>query len=112
MYDISGGSMWANKADCIISYYRPDYHIDKSSPNIQIHIQKVKRKRTGGKVGDFPLKLNWSIKRFVDPISGEPYCNPSRVGINDTKPKVVQSFTSRKPYIENNDLPDDTSNIF
>jgi len=108
MYDISGGSMWANKADGIVSYYRPDYHLDKSSPNIQIHIQKVKRKRTGGKVGEFPLRLNWSMKRFVDPVSGESFCNPKRDELAASKKvQAPLNFSIRKPYIDDNDTPED-----
>lgn len=78
MYDISGGSMWANKSDNIISYYRPNHHIDKTSPEVKIFIQKLKRRRTGGKPGDFEMRMNWSIKRFVEPISGLPYLDPQK----------------------------------
>lgn len=78
MYDISGGAMWANKSDNIISYYRPNHHVDKTSPQVQIHIQKIKRRRTGGKPGDFPILMNWGTKRFVDPLSGLPYLDPKR----------------------------------
>jgi len=108
MYDISGGAMWANKADQIISYYRPDYHLDKSSPNVQIFIQKVKRKRTGGKVGDFFLRLNWSIKRFVNPINGQSYCNPQRDKIADaSRVQTELGFVPRKPYLDDDkEIPD------
>jgi twinkle protein len=78
MYDISGGAMWANKSDNIISYYRPNHHIDKTSPEVKIYIQKIKRRRTGGKPGDFDIRMNWEIKRFVDPISGRPYLDLKR----------------------------------
>lgn len=78
MYDVSGGAMWANKSDNIISYYRPNHHVDKTSPQVQIHIQKIKRRRTGGKPGDFPILMNWGTKRFVDPLSGLPYLDPKR----------------------------------
>jgi twinkle protein len=76
MYDVAGGAMWGNKMDNIISYYRPNFHIDKNDPNVQVYIQKVKRKRTGGKQGDFPLILNWGRKRYMNPVSGEMPCNP------------------------------------
>jgi len=75
-YDIAGGAAWGNKMDNIVSYYRPNFHIDKNDPNVQIYIQKLKRKRTGGKLGDFPLVLNWGKKRYADPISGEMPCDP------------------------------------
>lgn len=76
LYDISGGSMWANKSDNVISYYRPNHHVNKSSPEVTIYIQKTKRLRTGGKNGQFDLKMNWAIKRFVDPITEVAFCNP------------------------------------
>jgi twinkle protein len=64
-YDLYGGSMWANKADQIISYYRPHFHIDKNNPEVDVYIQKLKRKRTGGKMGHFPLSLNWAKKDIL-----------------------------------------------
>lgn len=76
MYDIAGGAMWGNKVDQIISYYRPQFHVDKNSPDVEIYIQKVKRKRTGGQLGSFPLKFNWNKKRFSNPISGAVPCDP------------------------------------
>jgi len=76
MYDIAGGAVWGNKSDQIISYYRPNFHIDKNSTEVEVYIQKLKRKRTGGKLGNFPLKLNWGKKRYINPISGEEPCDP------------------------------------
>jgi twinkle protein len=93
MYDISGGSMWANKSDNIISYYRPNHHIDKTSPEVKIFIQKLKRRRTGGKPGDFEMRMNWAVKRFVDPISGMPYLDPQKRAV----PKADQQALW-KPY--------------
>lgn len=78
MYDIAGGAMWGNKVDQILSYYRPNFHIDKNDPNVTVYVQKLKRKRTGGKLGDFPLVLNWKCKRYADPINGFMYCDPER----------------------------------
>lgn len=76
MYDIAGGAMWGNKVDQILSYYRPNYHNDKNDPNVQIYIQKVKRKRTGGRLGDFPLIFLWSVKRYADPFTNDIFCDP------------------------------------
>lgn len=76
MYDIAGGAMWGNKVDQIISYYRPNFHMDKNDPHVTVYIQKLKRKRTGGKLGDFPLILNWKHKRYANPVSGEMPCDP------------------------------------
>jgi twinkle protein len=75
MYDIAGGAVWGNKCDQILSYYRPRFHEDKNSPEVDVYVQKLKRKRTGGKLGHFPLRLNWSIKRYVED-SGNIPCDP------------------------------------
>ncbi len=77
MYDIAGGAMTGNKSDQIISYYRPNFHLDKNDPNVQVHIQKLKRRRTGGKLGQFEIKLNWSTKRYSD-MFDHTYCDPER----------------------------------
>lgn len=97
MYDIAGGAMWGNKCDQIISYYRPNFHTDKNDPNVQVYIQKVKRKRTGGKQGDFPLILNWKCKRYANPVSGEMPCDPGiaeRVRKKESQNFKQQSFES------------------
>jgi twinkle protein len=75
MYDIAGGAMWGNKSDQIISYHRPRFHEDKNSPEVEVYLQKVKRKRTGGKLGHFPLSLLWNKKRFCED-GGRIPCDP------------------------------------
>ena len=76
MYDLYGGSMWGNKADQIIIYHRPKWHEDKSDGSVEIHVQKVKRKRTGGKQGSCELYMDWSKKRFRE-IPWDTYpCDP------------------------------------
>jgi twinkle protein len=77
MYDIAGGAMTGNKSDQIISYYRPNYHSDKNDPNVHAIMQKVKRKRTGGKLGTFEMRLNWKTKRYED-MFGTSFCDPKR----------------------------------
>jgi hypothetical protein len=76
MYDIHGGSLWGNKCDQILSYHRPRFHEDKNSPEVEVYIQKVKRKRTGGKLGHFPLTLIWNKKRFAEDTSNRIPCDP------------------------------------
>lgn len=75
MYDISGGAMWGNKADLIVSYHRPRFHEDKNSTEVQVYVQKLKRKRTGGQLGDFALNLNWKKKRYEQEDGFTP-CDP------------------------------------
>ncbi len=76
MYDIAGGAMWGNKCDQIISYYRPNFHQDKNDCHVDVHIQKLKRKRTGGQLGHFQIILNWNRKRYAHVLSGQMQCDP------------------------------------
>lgn len=105
MYDIAGGAMWGNKIDNIVSYYRPNFHSDKNDPNVQIYIQKVKRKRTGGKQGDFPLVLDWDKKRYRNPVSGEIPCNPDLVQTQTLIDFAIAPMKSNgwKPYKDNDE---------
>lgn len=109
MYDVAGGAMWANKADNIVSYYRPNHHIDKSSPEVKIFIQKIKRRRTGGKPGEFDMKMLWSIKRFVDPIKELPYLDPQRNNVHRQRLKEQDLWL---PYADNNKLDSEEENPF
>lgn len=79
MYDLSGGSMWANKMDNIMSYHRPRYHEDKNSPEAEVWVQKIKRKRTGGEPGHVGLKLIWEKKRFAEMPEGVMPCDPGLI---------------------------------
>jgi twinkle protein len=76
MYDIAGGAMWGNKSDQIISYHRPRFHEDKNSTEVEVYLQKVKRKRTGGKLGHFPLQLAWNKKRYAEDGTNRMPCDP------------------------------------
>lgn len=66
IYDLHGGSMWGNKMDNIITYHRPNFHLNKSDPMVKVYVQKVKRKRTGGNHGEVDMKLVWTSKRYCD----------------------------------------------
>lgn len=100
MYDIAGGAMWGNKSDLILSYHRPRFHEDKNSKEVEIYVQKVKRKRTGGKLGSFPLTLDWSKKRYVQD-NGYAACDP-RIASGD---KIINSIQQDiwLPYKDDND---------
>lgn len=77
MYNLYGGSMWGNKMDNIIVYYRPNFHLDKSDPTVTVYTQKIKRKRTGGQLGHFDIKLIWKYKRYEE-FNGTIPCDPER----------------------------------
>lgn len=94
MYDIAGGAMWGNKSDQILSYYRPNFHVNKNSPEVTIYVQKLKRKRTGGQLGQFDLTLIWSKKRYSDPMTGEIPCDP--ILANKEKLRAENNFAQPK----------------
>ena len=104
MYDIAGGAAWGNKMDQIISYYRPNFHIDKNDPQVKIYIQKLKRKRTGGQLGDFDLVLNWKKKRYANPITGEMFCDPE---LASGKKQNQPQLSIRLPYSDNDLINED-----
>jgi twinkle protein len=107
MYDIAGGAMFGNKVDLILSYHRPRFHEDKNSPEVEVHIQKLKRKRTGGKLGSFPLTLIWSKKRFAEDSARIP-CDPTLAKMQGTaQPAVLPGGYMYLPYKDdNNDTVD------
>lgn len=101
MYDIAGGAMWGNKADQILSYYRPNFHVNKNSPEVTVYVQKLKRKRTGGKLGQFDLTLVWSKKRYSNPFTGEMPCDPLlalKAKNNFTQPQLSDNFIDDTPF--------------
>lgn len=97
MYDIHGGSMWGNKADLIISYHRPRFHEDKNSKEVEVYVQKLKRKRTGGKLGNFPLFLDWGKKRYMQPDGYAP-CDPSaaKAGVYSRQKEITLGYLPYK----------------
>lgn len=102
MYDIAGGAMFGNKVDQIISYHRPRFHEDKNSPEVEVYIQKLKRKRTGGKLGNFSMTLNWKAKRFFNPITGETSCDPNAA--LKTKLKAENDFVPQPIWTPNTEI--------
>jgi len=101
MYDLYGGSMWGNKSDQILSYYRPNFHVDKNDPTCELHVQKIKRKRTGGKHGYVTLHLNWTEKRFY--INNVAYCNPK---MSKSQDPIVPMFPNNE--FTTYEIPDNT----
>ena len=101
MYDLAGGAMWGNKVDNIISYHRPRFHEDKNSPEVDVWLQKIKRKRTGGKLGFFQIMLDWRTKRYCHPVSGDIYCDvkvAARATSSHNPEKISQPDLGWKPF--------------
>ena len=101
MYDLAGGAMWGNKVDNIISYHRPRFHEDKNSPEVDVWLQKIKRKRTGGKLGFFQIMLDWRTKRYCHPVSGDIYCDSkvaARATSSHNPENISQPNLGWKPF--------------
>jgi len=61
-YDISGSAHWRNKADNCITIWRD---LISKSPEVQIHIQKIKFKNVGTE-GVIALKYNRETGQYID----------------------------------------------
>jgi len=96
-YDISGGAMWGNKVDGIISWHRPNFLTDRKDPNVEMHVQKVKRKRTGGQTGQVDLYVSWGIKRLCEKDGFSP-CDP-KLPIESTKRLADKAQQAHVPEI-------------
>lgn len=102
MYDIAGGAMWGNKTDNILSYYRPNFHTNKNSPEVDVYVQKIKRKRTGGELGHFPLSLIWNKKRYANSNDVIP-CDPKRAKYISEDESSTPPTQSKIDFIDENE---------
>jgi twinkle protein len=71
-YDINGSAGWRNKADCCITIWR-DLDPQKRSPDVEIHVQKIRRKIVG-KTGMTTLKYDRVTGQYRDSLSSESSC--------------------------------------
>lgn len=67
-YDVNGGAMWRNKADCALCVYRNINEDDEDV--VDIHIQKI-RFREVGRVGRISLRSDIACGRYIDDIDQE-----------------------------------------
>lgn len=79
VWHISGGAMWNNKTDNIISVDRPEWHENKSSPWTRLETHKIKRRRTGGANGvEVDLMYLPSKSTFCERDSNKIICDKAR----------------------------------
>lgn len=78
VWNIAGGPMWNNKGDNLISIERPLWYSDKTSGLTRIKTHKIKRRRTGGSIGqcDFDYVLRES--RYCEHGTDKFICDPKR----------------------------------
>lgn len=62
-YDLSGGAMWRNKADCMLSVWR-DLDPDRDSRILEVYVQKIKQ-RFIGKTGKVFLYYDGGIGSYT-----------------------------------------------
>jgi hypothetical protein len=63
-YNITGGSMWANKMDNILFYHRPFRNTDKVNPTCEFITAKIKRQRVVGGLGEVTFGFRFPVRRY------------------------------------------------
>jgi len=99
MHDLALGALWGNKAFNIVSYHRPEWFTNRLDPNVGVVIQKIKRRRTGGKWGTVKFKWEFLCSRFYSDASGERkyFCDPSRRASRDMNAKWESEYAELPP---------------
>lgn len=70
-YEISGGAMWVNKLDNLMTYHRPKHHIEPKSEVCELHIKKIRRQNIVGKLGVIDMRYSHTTKRFKQAYNEE-----------------------------------------
>lgn len=63
-YNLSGGSMWANKIDNFIVIHRPLQESNPDDDTVEIKIRKIKKRRLVGKCGTVVMSYSVSQNRY------------------------------------------------
>jgi twinkle protein len=81
-HTISGGAMWGNMTKNMISCHRPNWFTNRIDPKLEVYIQKVKRKRTGGRHGMMEFYFDFMKSRYHIGMPDDPsrkyFCDPAR----------------------------------
>lgn len=78
VWHIAGGVMWNNKCDQIVSVERPEWYTNKSSGWTRLETHKVKRRRTGGSLGESDFDYMLQQSRYCERGSDKIVCDPIR----------------------------------
>jgi twinkle protein len=65
-YDLAGGAMWANKADNILCYHRPNFFVDPRDNLCEVSSQKIKKQPMNGILGTCSLEYSRESFRFYE----------------------------------------------
>ena len=90
VWHIAGGPMWNNKADNIMSIERPDWYRDKSSAWTRITTHKIKRRRTGGSLGDADFGYVLKQSRYCEKETDKIICDRARAAEYKERQKTAQ----------------------
>ncbi|RIV20386.1 hypothetical protein DYU11_20255 [Fibrisoma montanum] len=63
-YDLSGGAMWANKTDNLITVHRPYQSTEPANTTVEIHVKKIKKQRLVGIPGTITLSFKREHNRY------------------------------------------------
>lgn len=104
--DISGGAMWNNMSDNIITVHRPNIHENSDDKITLIKVLKVKKQRRVGRPGETNLWFNTDTLRYYQ--LGNDYCPLEDVA---TTPQTVIQPEQNEPEFNNHAFPDDGSDL-
>lgn len=92
-YDLAGGAMWANKADNILCYHRPNFFVDPRDNLCEVSSQKIKKQPMNGILGTTTLEYSRDSFRFYEE------------GVSPFKKKQVNADEFIEPIRESEDSP-------
>ena len=85
IYDLSGGSEFANQIDNLVVIDRPNSHIDKSDKMVNVYIRKIRKQKLVGRPGVVPMYFDIAKSRYYDEVSNH---NPLEGGQNYIQDEV------------------------
>jgi len=99
LHDIALGNMWGNKIWNAVSYHRPKWFENRQDSSCEIIIQKIKRRRTGGKWGTVFMDFDFTKSRFfVNTANGVKYfCDPARKAAKELNEKWQEEYKAIQP---------------
>lgn len=105
VWHISGGVMWNNKCDQIISVERPQWYVDKTSGHTRLKTHKIKRRRTGGSLGDCDFGYVLKESRYCEKSTDKIICDRERVKEYKEHQKIDEDYINPALDENNEDLP-------
>jgi twinkle protein len=115
VFHVAGGVMWNNKIDNIIAIERPNWYSDKTSGLTRAKTHKIKRRRTGGSLGEADFNYLFSSSRYAECPNDMVICDPKRSDQYKkgkkiqpppySQPKMYQDYTEPTGYDETSNEP-------